>query len=183
MYLLVINTAKNCGACKRFKELHYDKLLTALKTKTNLTVLHIDLPTMEVTRYFDNLKNNDYFKIVQGQSVTVSPKIQKYIKWFPQFMLFPLESFKLGNLSSGYIFNGTIDAKNDTAIMGGGGIALNAENILEWITKTIVNNPVNVQPVSINPTVFNNKKTDNNGLPTYLSPSTYKFRMATSDSD
>lgn len=115
---LLIVTAKECGACVRFKADVLDDLLKKLE-KVNCVVRHADL---------NSFSSADLINAVPDYPATV----QKYVGWFPTLLLFPPNSWEPE------IFNGKIS---------GGKPQMNREipytsvDISSWVEKTIASDP------------------------------------------
>lgn len=115
--VLYIVTARNCGACTRYKQLFRDKTKAELDKIKGLKVEEID-----VNRIGDPLPE-------------AFPKdLQRFIKWYPTLVLVTKTSNdnKDGRLD-GIVFNGTENKNSTFDHTGSGGYTLDNVGIPKWI--------------------------------------------------
>lgn len=128
-HILVIFTATSCGACIKYKKIFRDDVLNKLISEGKVSIIEINFPT---------------FNVVLGPEY--HPQLKKYIGWFPEFVLFTNESWYnystdlIGYIMGGRIVNG--EAKPEKPI------APNAENVSNWINRTIASEMVENIPLS-----------------------------------
>ena len=167
--VFVMVTSKTCGHCVTFKQQHLNKLLTnlsgnginiinislpdrdikGLETKKNDIIVHVGPPDAEIEK-----KNSSKIVIyyLQGGNIGINLKIIKLIKGYPQFFLFPKDSWITQNGPlTGLMFNGTINP-DGTSSLNQTGQPANAETLTKWIKD-------------------NNPPAQNVPLPGYLRPS------------
>jgi hypothetical protein len=154
-YVFVIITSKTCGHCVTFKEQHMNKLLEDLSSLPNLSIINVSLPDRDMEGFGDRRTqvnsvigaptndsekkygNNKTIYYIQGGNVGFNLKCIKYVRGYPQFLLFPKNLWmSQRDELAGWAFNGVIvpgveTRPNKTAS------PINAKTLSSWILENI----------------------------------------------
>lgn len=116
-WVLVVITAKTCGACHNFLSV-WPKLKAELQqTFPNLVIVEISQNT--TTNVFPG---------------AYPSALGSWCQWFPTLLLFKKSAWDTGVLSDGYIFSGTRERNVAVQLKReNGGVPLTPQNVTEWI--------------------------------------------------
>ena len=119
--VLYIVTARNCGACTRYKQMYREKTKADLDKIKGLKVEKID-----VNKIGDPLPE-------------AFPKdLQRFIKWYPTFVLVTKTSNdNKGGKLDGVVFNGKENNNSAFEHTGSGGYTLDNVGITKWVKDNL----------------------------------------------
>ncbi len=140
-FVLVIVTSETCGHCHRYLSQQHQSLINKLSSAPNLSIIHLAF----------NSGNETVEKILKGSSSDGNyskylDNIKKFIRWYPEFMLFKKRSlfskWTPGTKIDMWILNASIssDPSGNMTIEPIAGIPLTADGISSWVLSKMSEN-------------------------------------------
>jgi hypothetical protein len=121
--ILLIVTARDCGACTQFKSKVLPELKKKILSENVVNLVHDDLPTYRSSN-------------INSVDPDIPASVGNYIRWFPTLLLFPVGSWE-PVVFNGIVSNGTVkmvEDRNQT-------IPMSLAGINGWIHHQLVSNP------------------------------------------
>ena len=131
--VLIIVTSETCAHCVTYKKYYHYQVMDWVKQKKQVNLIELHL-------------SDGLVRLAPEHH----PDLKRYVRWFPQFLLFTGESWgnrqgKLdGIIMGGEMVNGTPETVEEKMP------PLNGSNIIRWATEHVSNNNISQIPPAAN---------------------------------